>query len=56
MEDSKESIIQAWDDLSQDTIDHCIDAFRKRLHAVIRVNGGRIGHYVWGYSIGYTEM
>ena len=46
MEDFKESIIQAWDDLSQDTIDHCIDAFRKRLHAVIPVNGGHIEHFV----------
>jgi hypothetical protein len=46
MEDFKERIIQAWDDLPQTTIDHCIDAFRKRLHAVIRVNGGHIEHFV----------
>ena len=36
----------SWNDLSQAAIDRCIDAFRKRLHAVIRVNGGHIEHFV----------
>jgi len=46
VEELKERILQVWDNLSQTTIDRCIDAFRKRLHAVIRVNGGHIEHFV----------
>ena len=46
VDEFKERILQVWDALTQDTIDRVIDAFRKRLHAVIRVNSGHIEHFV----------
>ena len=45
IDELKESIVQVWNDLTQETIDKTIDAFRKRIRKVISVGGSSIQRY-----------
>ena len=40
----KRNIVREWENVSQEMIDNSIDRFRKRLHAVIRAEGGHFEH------------
>ena len=39
-------IVKTWKAIPQGTIDRTINAFRKRMHAVIKADGGHIEHFV----------
>ena len=45
IDELKESIVQVWNDLTQETIGKTIDAFRKRTRKVISVGGSSIQRY-----------
>ena len=46
VDELKDRILQVWNNLTQDSVDRCLDAFRKSLHAVIPAKGGHIEHFV----------
>ena len=46
LEHLKREIVKTWDEVPQETVSKAINAFRKRVRAVIKADGGHIEHFL----------